>query len=235
MLPLIMQRLEDAVAKYAEYADTAKKMAKGMENLSRLREADITLGATPKTAVYREDKLVLYRFEPVTEQPVRPILITYALINRPLMVDLQPDRSLVANLLKLGLDIYLIDWGYPTRADRWLTLDDYINGYIDSCVDFICTAHGLEAINLLGICQGGTFSLCYTALHPARVKNLIVMVTPVDFQISTALLNMQGGCTLGAEAVDINLMVNALGNIPGDYLNLEFLMLKPWQLGCKSI
>jgi polyhydroxyalkanoate synthase subunit PhaC len=43
------------------------------------------------------------------------------------MVDLQEGRSLVANLLKLGLNIYLIGWGYPTRGDRWLTLDDYIN------------------------------------------------------------------------------------------------------------
>jgi polyhydroxyalkanoate synthase subunit PhaC len=233
MLPfLIMQGLEDSVGKYAK---AAQKAIKGLENLSHLREDEIEIGVTPKAAVYREDKVILYRFQPVVEQPLNiPILIVYALINRPFMVDLQVDRSLVANLLNLGLDVYLMDWGYPSRADRWLTLDDYISGYINNCADYIRTTHNLEKINLLGICQGGTFSLCYSAIYPEKVKNLIVMVTPVDFHRTDALLNMQGGCTLGAEALDVDLMVNASGNIPGDYLNFEFLMLKPWQLGVQK-
>jgi polyhydroxyalkanoate synthase subunit PhaC len=233
MLPFLMQmRLDDATE---EYTELTKKVIKGIENLSRLREEDIEIGVTPKEVVYREDKLVLYHFQPMVEERLNiPVLIVYALVNRPFMVDLQEDRSLVANLLKLGLDIYLIDWGYPTRADRWLTLDDYINGYINNCVDFIRTKHSLDKINLLGICQGGTFSLCYSSIYPEKVKNLIVMVTPVDFQIPDALLYMRGGCTVGAEALDIDLMVNSLGNIPGDFLNFEFLMLKPRQLGIQK-
>jgi polyhydroxyalkanoate synthase len=150
------------------------------------------------------------------------------------MMDLQEDRSMIRGLLDAGLDVYLIDWGYPTRTDRWLTLDDYINGYIDNCVDAMRTRHQLDKINLLGICQGGAFSLCYSALHPEKVKNLIAMVTPVDFHIPNSLLNLWGGSTLGAEALDIDLMVDALGNIPGDYLNAEFLTLKPWQLGMQK-
>ncbi|HEY9704275.1 MAG TPA: class III poly(R)-hydroxyalkanoic acid synthase subunit PhaC, partial [Allocoleopsis sp.] len=176
--------------------------------------------------------ITLYRFTPVVEKPLSiPVLIVYALVNRPYMVDLQKDRSLVANLLKLGLDVYLIDWGYPDRSDRWLTLDDYLNGYINNCVDFIREETNLDKINLLGICQGGTFSTCYSSLYPEKVKNLIVMVAPIDFQMKNTLLNMRGGCTLGKEAFDVDLLVNALGNVPGDYLNLEFLMLKPLQLG----
>jgi polyhydroxyalkanoate synthase len=233
MFPFLMQmRLEDATH---EYTELTKKLVKGIENLSNLREEDIEIGATPREVVYREDKVVLYRFKsPVAKTLNIPILIVYALVNRPFMVDLQSDRSLVANLLNLGLDIYLIDWGYPTRADRWLTLDDYINGYIDNCVDFIRESHKLDKINLLGICQGGTFSLCYSSLHPEKVKNLIVMVAPVDFHQTGTLLNMRGGCTIQSEALDIDLMVDAMGNIPGDFLNLEFLMLKPQQLGIQK-
>ena len=233
MLPfLTMMRLEDMSH---EYTELTKKVLQGVENLNQLREEDIKIGASPKEAVYQEDKLVLYRFKSTVAQPLSiPVLIVYALVNRPYMVDLQEDRSLVANMLKLGLDIYLIDWGYPSRADRWLTLDDYINGYINNCVDFIREKHGLEKINLLGICQGGVFSLCYSSLYPEKVKNLIVMVVPVDFKMPNNLLNMQGGCTLGSQALDIDLMVDSLGNVPGDYLNLEFLMLKPQQLGIQK-
>lgn len=230
MLPFLIQlNLEDTTH---EYMELAKKFAKGMENLSTLREEDIEVGCSEKEAVYKEDKIILYRFKPVVENPFSiPVLIVYALVNRPFMVDLQEDRSLVANLLKLGLDVYLIDWGYPSRGDRWLTLDDYLNGYLDNCVDFIRKKHELESINLLGICQGGSFSLCYSSMHPEKVKNLIVMVTPVDFQMQDTLLNMRGGCTLGSQALDVDLMIDALGNVPGDYLNTEFLMLKPLQLG----
>lgn len=233
MLPFMTQmQLEDAIH---DYTDLTKKLLRGIENLSQLKEEDIEVGVTPKEAVYREDKITLYRFRSSVEPSLNiPVLIVYALVNRPFMVDLQEDRSLVANLLKLGLDIYLIDWGYPTRADRWMTLDDYINGYINNCVDFIRSSHKLDQINLLGICQGGAFSLCYSSIYPEKVKNLIVMVAPVDFEQTETLLNMRGGCTLGAEAVDIDLMVNAMGNVPGDFLNLEFLTLKPHQLGVQK-
>jgi polyhydroxyalkanoate synthase len=215
-----------------EFNELTQKLVKGVESLSRLREEDIQIGVTPKEEVYREDKVVLYHFTPKAEHSLNiPILIVYALVNRPYIVDLQEGRSFVANLLKLGLDIYLIDWGYPSRADRWLTLDDYINGYINNCVDVVRDRHNLARINLLGICQGGTFSLCYSSLYPEKVKNLITMVTPVDFHINSGLLNVWGGCTLGAKVLDVDLMVDTLGNIPGDFLNLEFLMLKPFQLG----
>jgi polyhydroxyalkanoate synthase len=216
-------------------SELTQKLVKGVESLSRLREEDIQIGVTPKEEVYREDKVVLYRFTPKVEPSLNiPILIVYALVNRPYIVDLQEGRSLVANLLNLGLDVYLIDWGYPSRGDRWLTLDDYINGYINNCVDVVRTRHNLERINLLGICQGGTFSLCYSSLYPEKVKNLITMVTPVDFHINEGLLNVWGGCTLGSKALDVDLMVDTLGNIPGDFLNLEFLLLKPLQLGVQK-
>lgn len=226
---------DELITTYNTFISLTQKVIKGGQHWTSLREEELTIGVTPKEIVYQEDKVTLYRFQPLVEQPLTtPLLIVYALINRPFMVDLQANRSLVANLLKLGLDVYLIDWGCPSRGDRWLTLDDYINGYLNNCVEFMLHKHNLDKINLLGICQGGTFSLCYSAIYPQQVKNLITMVTPVDFEIQNGLLNMRGGCTLGAEAVDIDLMVDALGNIPGDYLNLEFLMLKPWQLGIQK-
>jgi polyhydroxyalkanoate synthase len=101
-------------------------------------------------------------------------------------------------------------------------------------VDVVRDRHNLEQINLLGICQGGTFSLCYSSLYPDKVKNLITMVTLVDFHINEGLLNVWGGCTRGPKAVDIDLIMDTLENIPGDFLNLEFLMLKPFGLGVQK-
>jgi polyhydroxyalkanoate synthase len=219
--------------------DVAREIAemthKAVENLSRLRDEDILIGSTPKEPVYCEDNIVLYHYLPTVEKPFAiPVLIVYALVNRPYMVDLQENRSLVRSLLSLGIDLYLIDWGYPERGDRWLTIEDHVNGYIDACVDVVRARHDLEQINLLGICQGGTLSLCYSALYPHKVKNLITMVAPVDFKVEAGMLNVWSGCTYGPESMNVDTMVTALGNIPGDFMNFAYLMLKPFQLNVEK-
>ncbi len=200
-----------------------KKLAAGAEVLRKLD--DVEFGCTPKEEVYREDKLVVYRFRGDREPTARvPTLIVYALVNRPYMVDLQEDKSLVRNLLAQGEDVYLIDWGYPDRADRWLTLDDYINGYIRRSVDAVARKAGVGRINLLGICQGGAFSLCFSAIHPHKVKNLITMVTPVDFHTPD---NMLSNWT---RKMDADLFVDTIGNVPADLMNWCYLTLKPMRL-----
>jgi polyhydroxyalkanoate synthase len=206
-----------------ELREFGLKLNQGLRTLAEVGEIDV--GATRKEAVYEEDKVVLYRFERRAQSvnPV-PVLIVYALVNRPYMADLQEGRSLVRGLLEGGLDLYLIDWGYPDGGDRFLTLDDYINGYIDRCVDVIRRRHGIDRVNLLGICQGGTFSLCYAALHTGKVKNLITTVTPVDFHTPENLLGRW------VRHVDVDLLVDTLGNVPGELMNWTFLSLKPFRL-----
>ena len=199
------------------------KLTQGFDTLLNLDEIEV--GVSEKEAVYEEDNLVLYHFKSRTKkQNSVPLLIVYALVNRPYMADLQDGRSMIQGLLDEGVDVYLIDWGYPDAADKYLTLDDYINGYINNCVDVICERHNRKNINLLGICQGGAFSLCYTSLHQEKVKNLITTVTPVDFHTKDDLLSHM------VRKIDIDQVVDTMGNIPGEVLNAAFLSLKPYSL-----
>jgi polyhydroxyalkanoate synthase len=186
---------------------------------------EVDLAKSPKDLVFREDKMKLYHFRPQKEKvcPV-PLLITYALVNRETMMDLEEGRTLIGNMLDHGLDIYIIVWGYPSRLDRYLTLDDYIDLYMDDCVEYIRKERGLEKINLMGVCQGGTFSAIYTALYPEKIRNLVMMVAPIDFDTEDSLLN------IWSRYMDMDLMVDTLGIIPGDFMNVGFLMLKPIQL-----
>jgi polyhydroxyalkanoate synthase len=213
----------DPAALTGEIAAFQRKLAAGLGNLQHQREPEYA--NTPREAVYREDKLTVWHMKGQGKPSTKtPTLIVYALVNTVWMTDLQEDRSLVRNLLEQGEDVYLVDWGYPDGADRWLTLDDYINGYLDRCVDAVRKTAGAEAINLLGICQGGTFSLCYTATHGEKVKNLITMVTPVDFQTPDNMLSSW------SRDLDVDLFVDTMGNIPAELLNWVYLTLKPVRL-----
>ena len=220
---IALQLRPDSVCR--EVTQFNMKLARGIKTLRDVGE--ISTGVTPKEEVYREDKTVLYHYKsPTGKKPKNktPLIICYALVNRPYMTDLQEDRSLVRGLLESGQDVYLIDWGYPDRSDRFLTMDDYINGYLDRCIDVMRERHGVKSVNLLGICQGGTFSLCYAALHPEKIKNLLTMVTPVDFHTSDNLL------AFWIRKIDVDLLVDTLGNISGDMLNWTFLNMKPYRM-----
>ena len=204
-----------------------QKLAAGLETLPQV--GDVDYGATPRQEVWRDGRVVLYRFIGDKAPTARvPLLIVYALVNRPYMVDLQDDRSLVKGLLAQGEDVYVLDWGYPDRSDRYLTLGDYINRFIDGAVEHLCRQHRLPSINVLGICQGGAFSLCYSALHPERVRNLITMVTPVDFHTPDNMLSHW------TREMDVDLFVDAIGNVPADMMNACYLMLKPFRLNLQK-
>jgi polyhydroxyalkanoate synthase len=207
----------------AEIEEFSHRLKQGSRTLSEVGK--IETGVSSREAVYQEDKLTLYRYQPRVEKPPTvPLLIVYALVNRPYMMDLQEDRSMIRGLLDSGLEVYLIDWGYPDAGDRTLTLVDYVQRYIGHCVDLLCDRHGVDAINLLGVCQGGALSLCHTALYPERIRNLITMVTPVDFHTPDNVLSHL------IRHVDVDLLVNTLGNVPGQMLNFAFLSLSPFRL-----
>lgn len=201
-----------------EQVDTA---AEALKNINDIHNVDIA--TAPREIVWEDGKLLLYHFKrDEAPKAQTPVLISYALVNRWEMMDLQPNRSFIRKLVSEGIDVYLIDWGYPTKIDRYKTIEDYVLGHIDDCVNFIRKRHHLDKINLLGVCQGGTFSLMYSALFPEKVKNLITLVTPVDFD------NKEGLLFKWAKDMDVDAVVDGFGGIiPGDFLNTGFDLLKP--------
>jgi polyhydroxyalkanoate synthase len=195
--------------------------AEAIRNISEIHEVDIA--TTPRELVWEDGKVKLYHFTRETTPVAKtPVLVSYALVNRWEMMDLQPNRSFIRKLLSEGIDVYIIDWGYASRLDRYKTMEDYILGNINDCVDFVRRQHGIDRINLLGVCQGGTFSLMYSSLFPEKIKNLITLVTPVEFDVDDGLLFRW------AKDIDVDAIVDGFnGVIPGDFLNTGFDLLKP--------
>jgi polyhydroxyalkanoate synthase subunit PhaC len=220
----------DAVKEFAEFN---RRMQQGRELLDRTRDEDVKIATTPKTEVFRQDKTVLYHYKPVAKKKTvaTPVLVVYGLVGRYTMADLQEDRSLVRNLLAQGVDLYVVDWGTPTRSDRWLTLEDYIDGYLGDCVDLIRKHDRIDKVSLLGICEGGVFTICYAARNPGKVKSLVTTITPVDFHAGSKTAPLHHGLIgLWARSMtgeDVDRLVEANGNLPGELMSFVFSMMTP--------
>ncbi|MDH2313586.1 class III poly(R)-hydroxyalkanoic acid synthase subunit PhaC [Methylobacterium brachiatum] len=216
----------------AEVAELGRRISAGAKLFSDVRDADVQIATTPKDLVWSQDKVSLYRYRPLAESKgLPPVLIVYGLIGRYTMADLQEDRSLVRNLLNLGLDLYVVDWGNPGRADRYVTIDDYVDDYLAECVAFIGQAAGREKINLLGICEGGVFTTCYAALYPERVNAMVLTITPIDFHADTRETRAGHGFinvwTRSLSPEDVDRLIDAQGSLPGAFMGSVFSMMTP--------
>jgi Poly(3-hydroxyalkanoate) synthetase len=200
-------------------AEAVRRSPAGPEQLRRLLTAEV--GHTESEVCYRENKLELRRYEPAERRHRTPILVVYALINRPWILDLQPDRSVVRRLLEAGYVVYLIDWGEPSRLDRSLTMVDYVTRYTDNCVEAARADAGADTVHLLGYCMGGTMAVTYAATNPGQVRTLTLLTTPVAFGGRGGVLE------LWASQVDPEAVVGALGNVPAELLAATFAMMDP--------
>jgi polyhydroxyalkanoate synthase len=219
----------DAMVDFQKAANEETRRAyQRWANVSRVPRIarDVQVATTPHDVVYEEDSLKLLRYQ--NEHSIdfkEPVLVCFALVNRPYILDLQPDRSVIRQLLKRGFDVYLIDWGVPTAADRTLRLQDYVCGFLRNVVEFVCAHSESSKVNLLGYCMGGTMSSMYTALYPQRIRNLILMAAPIDFSGEEGLLNVW----TREENFDVDGFIDAFGNCPGSFLQSGFQMMKPVQ------
>ena len=174
--------------------------------------------------VYQYGQATVYRYPGSTNSEAVPLLIVYALVNKPYMLDLAPHRSFIRGLSNGNMDIYLIEWQDPKNNGHQPTLEDYIEDSINNVVQWIAARHQRHDVNLMGVCQGGVFSLIYTALHPDNIKNLVTMVTPLDFHAGDSIF------THLAKYCDTHKMSETMSTIPGGMLNAAFLQIKPFEL-----
>ena len=206
----------------AELESIGERTGTALTQLARL--APPPRGATTNEVVYQEDQLKLRYYGQGSDSHATPLLVVYSLVNRPYILDLKPERSLIRSLRDAGHAVYLIDWGEPEAAHRFLNLDDYIDGYIRRCVERIRRRHDCAKIDLLGVCQGGTLGLCFAALYPQRVAKLINLVTPVDFHAGDGTLQQL------TRHLDLDAVIDSVGNVPSQLLNGFFVSLKPYRL-----
>ena len=200
------------------------KMAKAVDLLTRGNH--ISVGDTPhevvcETRLYR---LLHYRSLVKRVSPT-PILVVYALVNRSYVLDLQPNKSWIRHLLTQGFDIYLLDWKSPTKIDKYVSFDDYVNAYIDDCVEVVRNNNSAEKITIHGYCMGSSMSAMYTTLHQEKIKNLVTIAPVIDTSKDTTVIaNI-------SRQMDIDKLVAVRGYLPPEKLYECYSILKPFKQG----
>jgi polyhydroxyalkanoate synthase len=204
------------------------RIAENAKTWNRLMTTKAAIAQTPKELIWTLNKAKLYHYIPVVPADRRhriPLLMVFAIMNRPHVLDMRPGHSFVEYMLKHGYDLYLLDWGAPGPEDRDMKFDDYTLEYLPRVVRKMKAVSGSSEFSLLGWCLGALITTLYAALRPDDgLKNLLLLTAPLDFTDKRA-----GGFIRWTSERSFNAdkLIAAFGNMPGDMIDYGAKALKP--------
>src|SRR5215203_5456531 len=211
---------ERQLKKEPTLAEEIKEAYRKIEKVRNILHAagNIEVGETPNEILVENRAYRLLHYQQMVSKTARtPILVVYALINKSYVLDLQHDKSWIRSLLSQGFDVYLIDWKAPTAVDKYVSFDD--------CVEAVIKRTKVEKLTLHGYCMGGTMSTMYTALHQDKVRNLSVIAPVIDGQNDFTVIGNV------AKNMDVDKMLQVIGNLQSEQLYALYSTLKPFKQG----
>lgn len=168
------------------------------------RARDLVLAEqTPFEVIYSNDLVKLRHYLPISQDEIMvdgipmavnknthkvPLVIVPPLAVNMLIYDLFPERSLVNYFVAQGFEVYLIDWGTPTRKHTHYNLNTYVSEFMPEFLAKVREHSGQKQLSLHGWSMGGIFTLCYAALtHDTDIRNLVILGTPINSHASGAV------------------------------------------------
>ncbi len=187
-----------------------------------LTTSDAEIGASPRDVVWTHRQTTLYRYRSDQRSHAIPLLLVFALINRPEIFDLRPGNSFVEFLLDEGYDVYLVDWGVPDEADSDMGLAEFVCDELHWAIRETLRDSHQDELSLVGWCIGGTLCAMYCALYEdSPVRNALLLTTPIDTAGSLYAR------WVGPDEFDVDLIADAYGSIPGAGVDWANKLMKP--------
>lgn len=186
---------------------------------------DAVVGASPKDVVWTHRGTTLYRYRSGNRRYRVPLLLVFALINRPDIFDLRAGSSLVEFLIEEGFDVFLVDWGYPDEEDADMGLEEYVCDELEWAVRETLRESGAEELSLMGWCIGATLCAMYCGLDRGGVRppvrNLALLTMPIEGRGSNYAK------WVGDDSFDVDEAAQLWGSVPGGAIDFANKMLKP--------
>lgn len=180
------------------------------------------IGSSPKDVVWAHRSVTLYRYRSSRRTHRVPLLLVFALINRPEIFDLRSGNSFVEYLLDEGFDVFLLDWGRPGEEDADVGMDDYVCDWLPWATREVLRASGAQQLSLLGWCMGGVLCAMHASLERTdSVRNLLLLTTPIDTDSSLYTTWVR------RDSFDVEALTAAFPIVPGGGIDLANKLMKP--------
>lgn len=207
------------------------ELLKAEERLRRLAKVLTTrapIAQTPKQLIWALNKTKLYRYIPVVSEEKRhaiPLLLVFALMNRPSILDLRQGNSFVEFMVRQGYDVYLLDWGAPGIEDKQLNFGDYTLEYLPRAIRKMQAVSGSREFSMLGWCIGAILATSYAALRPDDgLRNLLLLTAPLDYSNKQGITFAQW---VDERYFDVEKVLATFGNVPAEMIEYGAKALKP--------
>ena len=212
----------------AEVMDEFAVLPEKFEMFTKAVGTKAEIAQTPKELIWTLNKAKLFRYIPVVPSAERhrvPLLLVFAIINRPYILDLRPGHSFVEFMVEQGYDVYLLDWGVPGPEDKDMKFDDYVLDYLPRAIRKMKSVSGSEQFSMLGWCIGAILATSYAALRPDDgLRNLILLTAPLDFGDKEGITFARW---VDERFFDVDKVLAAFGNMPGELIDYGAKALKP--------
>ncbi|MCM3585602.1 alpha/beta fold hydrolase [Mesobacillus maritimus] len=205
--------------------DYEKEMKRWNHVYKILSEGDPKIEHSPRQLVWRKNKTTLWHYAAEEKKYSTPLFFVYSLLNKPYILDISPDTSVIKGLTKRGYDVYLLDWGEPGPEDADISFDTYILDYLEKGVKRALRHSGAEDISVVGYCLGGTIASIFASITDLPIKNLVVATVPIDYSVGIAPDKWLEGLQKGELSVDR--FVDVYGTVPPEWVNVMFRSLAP--------
>lgn len=96
-------------------------------------------------------------------------------------MDLTKEHSLIGKFLQEGYDVYLLEFGEPVVEEKGTGLAEYLSHYVDPCIKKALQHSGERRAVPFRLLLRGTLAVIYAALNSHFIRNLLLFVTPIDF------------------------------------------------------
>lgn len=211
-----------------QYAAWKAEMDRSVQRVQNITElvsgsSEPEVGQSPRHEVYRKHKARLYYYEGRHTHETPVLFVPNLGISRPYIFDLMPKASFIEYMCERGFPFYLLDWGVFGPEDDHLTFTDCANRILPRMGQKLLQHAGTRDCSVVGYCMGTPLAVSFLGSHPEfPVRNLVNLAGPIDFTDMGLF-----GCWLNRKYFDVDKLVDTVGQMPAEMVQLGFKLLRP--------